>query len=1435
MKNRVDLMFLLGITIFLILLAVKPAYAENISIQPDSASGRDAYVRQDLPDGNFGTADRLNIGPTGSGDRQRAILYFNLSDVPVGSTITYAEVQIYLNASQQATSWLINISRITEDWNEGEATWNSRVTSTSWTTAGVSNDGIVYSSVNVTDTVGWFNWTITNLTQYWENGTYQNYGFVMIGQEATSNDFKRIYSSDAITAELRPKLLINYTANVPPSITSIIDNSNLSIPTQVGSDVNFTIEWSDIDSPMARIYVCNTSSITSTGCADTTFCSTQNSSLDPVSCLYTALNSDPSFIFYYVLVCDNEGNCSSTSTAYNFSVNHYSNVTVISPNGGETINQSQGNYLIRFNISDADNDTITSNIYYSLTAGSMSNLIISNLNLTTNCTDIDSSRKTPNNCNYTWNTSGIYGTFFLDIVINDSLSTSLDSSNSSFRVVSIEDSIPPNITSVTITQNLSSGEIAFIISNISELNMYSAWFEITTPDNTKTNYTMQQQSGSIFNGSFETGVIGVWYVKVYANDSIGNNGNSSLINFNVSKPSTIPQNELYQTSALTNELISIRGEINATDILRGIYAYLNDSSHFTFITGYAKNQSLGNLSAGNSTYGLWLIISPQNTGRYNLTILWADKYSNAWLSNQINISIVSSTGNPITVSADAGGAYFQGNILLLRARLENQNGAGITGATATFTTYFPNGSIWLNTSSMTEENNGYYNYSTSLASAPIGVYNVQVTGTSGTSSSTAQTSFSVLDKSTSNLTLVKINSPPEVEGGNQYLADIIIKDKDGQFVNASEIKIRIFDSLSNLVVGPVDYTSQVSTGIYRYNYTTPSTPQGQWETVVNVTRGGVEYIDRQYWNLVGGPFDIRNIAVIDNTVSSLEITVITENTGGTVQDLILTWNLTRTDTDATLDSGSDTFAVNPKSTKIWTIYPTTSYLGNVKIRFLGYWSDTEKAGAFANFVTVSANATTTPSPAPSSGGGSGGGGGAGPGGAVAYPQPEKKLNVSALKFLDLKKEINVTTGIWQSVTVVVKNTGNFSLDNTILKLKDLPSDWYKIEPESIPVLKPEDVEIFKVSIRIPVTDIERYEFSYVATSSGVMIEERAVINVRAVVEKSALEKLRDEYLNELYSLQARVDNIQYTISKSSELNIDLSEVSLLAKLAEEKIEQTINQVKNLEFENVEENIAKIKDYINEAEDRLRTLKIAIIEKPPSLVRRYWVWIVTWILLLLLIIAIYFLYKRITMLRLFVPRVNKERVFSYPQGRIYRTETTDNTFHGRIKTLRKELDEKDRDKANAPNQNHQMMYLILIIGVMFFAYLYLKPSLIGYSVYPVSEKTTEFRARLIGDISDYSSHSIRGFAEEIECNNNNKAIFFIDAGLMKAYVGNGVDRYWCKPITEIDWELYHEFRVVVKDTSKTEFYVDDYKVCSLNAVPVKLLPEMINLERIETTN
>ncbi len=141
-----------------------------------------------------------------------------------------------------------------------------------------------------------------------------------------------------------------------PSINAVTDNSNTANPTDVSNNVTFIIDWSDADQPAENItaYVCNSSSITILGCADTEFCSITNTQNNPANCSYTAQQSDQTTQNYWVIVCDDSSLCSSVEDNYAFDVNHAptaSSVNIL-PSSPNTTSDLTCNY----SYSDQDSD-----------------------------------------------------------------------------------------------------------------------------------------------------------------------------------------------------------------------------------------------------------------------------------------------------------------------------------------------------------------------------------------------------------------------------------------------------------------------------------------------------------------------------------------------------------------------------------------------------------------------------------------------------------------------------------------------------------------------------------------------------------------------------------------------------------------------------------------------------------------------------------------------------------------------------------------------------------------------------------------------------------------------------------------------------------------------------------------------------------------------
>ena len=119
-------------------------------------------------------------------------------------------------------------------------------------------------------------------------------------------------------------------------------------------------------------------------------------------------------------------------------------------------------------------------------------------------------------------------------------------------------------------------------------------------------------------------------------------------------------------------------------------------------------------------------------------------------------------------------------------------------------------------------------------------------------------------------------------------------------------------------------------------------------------------------------FDIRNIIILDGITTDLNIVCTVSNEGGLEADFVATWTLTRVDTGAILDTGTDTFAVEPSEEKLYYVTPSTSYVGLCRISITG------------NNASASQLFTTTAPSEDGDGGGGGGGGGGGSGDGTPY-------------------------------------------------------------------------------------------------------------------------------------------------------------------------------------------------------------------------------------------------------------------------------------------------------------------------------------------------------------------------------------------------------------------------------------------------------------------
>ena len=150
---------------------------------------------------------------------------FNLSQIPAGSVVTAAELQLYvLDVSlRDLASQNINVHPISQNWQEDAVNWTQRGGG-NWSSQGGSYGGSIASAPFSGLTAGtWQTFTLPTATvQAWTISPAANYG-LLLKRNSDGNPGQAFRHNKAIFADhsnvaLRPKLVITYTAagNVKP-------------------------------------------------------------------------------------------------------------------------------------------------------------------------------------------------------------------------------------------------------------------------------------------------------------------------------------------------------------------------------------------------------------------------------------------------------------------------------------------------------------------------------------------------------------------------------------------------------------------------------------------------------------------------------------------------------------------------------------------------------------------------------------------------------------------------------------------------------------------------------------------------------------------------------------------------------------------------------------------------------------------------------------------------------------------------------------------------------------------------------------------------------------------------------------------------------------------------------------------------------------------
>ena len=163
------------------------------------------------------------MGGGGTGSDANALLKFDLSSIPAGTTVSSAVLNLYLESLSSGTMQ-VSLYRVTRNWVEGTrsgtgtadgATWKTYDGSSSWGTEGGDHDPAATALTTVNATAGWYSWDTAALVTAWLATPASNNGMLLAGPSggAGSGITATFTSSDATGASAgrKPQLSVTYT------------------------------------------------------------------------------------------------------------------------------------------------------------------------------------------------------------------------------------------------------------------------------------------------------------------------------------------------------------------------------------------------------------------------------------------------------------------------------------------------------------------------------------------------------------------------------------------------------------------------------------------------------------------------------------------------------------------------------------------------------------------------------------------------------------------------------------------------------------------------------------------------------------------------------------------------------------------------------------------------------------------------------------------------------------------------------------------------------------------------------------------------------------------------------------------------------------------------------------------------------------------------
>lgn len=235
------------------------------------------------PDNNLGRST-LASGTTAQGMKSRALLKFDLSNIPAGAVVTNVRVQVTVTKSPAAAApSTFALRRMLQDWNEGtsgsgsshgqaakslEATWNTRSfgqAGAEWSAPGAAGAAdMVATDSGTVPVAGGGNYSFNSTAALvadvtdWRDHPAANFGWIMQSQAEGTPKTARRFGSREGSAVVAPKLIVGYTmpAVTPPVLATaladqfLLAGDHLTLSVAVTGSEPLTYAWTHDGSPV---------------------------------------------------------------------------------------------------------------------------------------------------------------------------------------------------------------------------------------------------------------------------------------------------------------------------------------------------------------------------------------------------------------------------------------------------------------------------------------------------------------------------------------------------------------------------------------------------------------------------------------------------------------------------------------------------------------------------------------------------------------------------------------------------------------------------------------------------------------------------------------------------------------------------------------------------------------------------------------------------------------------------------------------------------------------------------------------------------------------------------------------------------------------------------------------------------------------------------